>query len=414
MEVSLYFASQKRAFSYKKMANDVANPGNAETTGKWGVLGTLTFCHFVNDYYAMIIPPMLPLIAREFELSFFQSGLLVFMANIVSAFLQPIAGYVADIKMRRRLIIIIGLLLYGIMSVALGLAPNYMALLVVLFLMGIGGSTYHPQSTFYVALYFRRLRATASGIHGISNPLGFVIAPISVTLLIALTGSWRTAAMVLVIPALIAALVAWRVLDEPQIEGAKGFFTSFGSGPLILLSLVTGIALAVFMGFTTFLPFYSQGGNSVIPGSWWLPLALLPGVASQPLGGFIADRIGRRNTVVLGLGTLAGALLGFVNSSGGTALVFSMAAGTCLGLLPPVCLIYAAELAVGRRVGTAVGILWGFSMGMGALAPLWVGYLRDLFPDFRMAFITLVCIAFAGAIMAFFLPGSKRDLEYPY
>ena len=392
------------------MEIQAAIAGDTEVAGKWGMLGALTFCHFVNDYYGMIIPPLLPLIAREFGLTYFQSGLLVFMANIVSAFLQPVAGYIADVQMRRRLIIIIGLLLYSIMSVALGLVPNYIFLLVVLFLMGIGGSTYHPQSTFYVALYFRRLRATASGIHGVSNPLGFVIAPISVTLLIALTGSWRTTAILLAIPALIAVLVAWRALDEPQIPGSRGFFTSFGSRPLILLSLVTGIALAVFMGFTTFLPFYSQGGSSIIPASWWLPVSLLPGVVSQPLGGFIADRIGRRNAVVLGLGTLAGALLGFVNSSGGTALAFSMAAGSCLGLLPPVCLIYAAELAVGQQVGTAVGILWGFSMGMGALAPLWVGYLRDLFPDFRMAFMTLVCIAFAGAIMALFLPGRKRWL----
>jgi MFS family permease len=102
------------------------------------------------------------------------------------------------------------------------------------------------------------------------------------------------------------------------------------------------------------------------------------------------------------------ALFGFISSSGGLALLFSMAVGFCMGLLVPVCLVYAAELAVGERVGTSVGILWGFAMGMGALAPLLVGYLRDIFPDFRMAFMSLVCIAFAGAFMALFLPGRKK------
>ena len=110
-----------------------------------------------------------------------------------------------------------------------------------------------------------------------------------------------------------------------------------------------------------------------------------------------------------GLGTLAGALLGFINSSGGTALAYSTAAGTCLGLLPPVCLIYAAELAIGQRVGTAVGILWGFAMGMGALAPLWVGYLRDIFPDFRMAFLSLVVISAVATFLSFFLPGRQES-----
>ncbi len=390
------------------MGDPMADVGITKEEGRRGILSALTFCHFVNDYYAMTIPPLLPFLAEEFGLTYFQSGFLIFMANIVAALLQPIVGYVADTRMRRRLTIAIGLIFYAVTIAALGISPNYVVILIVLFLMGIGASTYHPQSTYFITLYFKKFRGTASGIHGMANPLGFLVAPISVTILIGLTDSWRATAIILMTPGIIAALVAWRVLNEPQIPGSKGFFAAFGSGRLILLTLVSGIGLAVFMGFTTFLPFYSQNSDSVIPGSWWLPLTLLPGLASQPLGGLIADKIGRRNVVVLSLGTLTGALLGFISSSGGPALLFSMAVGFCIGLLVPVCLVYAAELAVGERVGTAVGILWGFATGMGALAPLLVGYLRDIFHDFRIAFMSLVCIAFAGAVLALFLPGRKE------
>jgi len=71
------------------------DPGNARANRdigdeRWSVLGVLSFCHFANDYYAMVIPPLLPFLARDFQLTFFQSGILVFMANIVSSFLQPI------------------------------------------------------------------------------------------------------------------------------------------------------------------------------------------------------------------------------------------------------------------------------------------------------------------------------------
>ncbi|MDP2643404.1 MAG: MFS transporter [Desulfobacterales bacterium] len=375
-----------------------------ETKDRWGMLYVLTFCHFVNDYYSMVIPPLLPFLAAEFRLTYLQSGLLVFMSQIISAFMQPVAGYMADIHRWRKPAIVTGLAIYALMSVALALVPNYAVLLGVLFLMGLGGSTYHPQSTSMISFYFQKFRATASGIHGAGNPLGFVAAPVIVTALIALSGSWRIAAILVSIPGAVGALLAWRLLEEPRHRGEKGFFIAFGSGSLILLTLISGIVLGVFMGFTTFIPFYSQDTASIIPAAWWLPITLVPGIVSQPIGGIVADKIGRKKLIILGLGALTAALFCFVFSAGLTALVFSMLAGFCLGLLVPVCLIFAAELAVGLKVGTAVGILWGFSMGVGALTPLWVGYLRDLFPDFQMAFMSLVALAAIGTFLSCFLP----------
>ncbi len=371
------------------------------------MLGALSFCHFVNDYYSMIIPPLLPFLAKEFQLTYLQSGLLVFMSYIVSSFLQPIVGYLADINMWRKTTIVIGLALYAVMSAVLGFAPNYAMLLGVLFLMGVGGSTYHAQSTSFITFYFQKFRGTASGIHGIGSPLGFAVAPIVVTILIALSGSWRTTAMLMFLPGALGALLAWCVLEEPPHRGTKGFLITFGSGPLLLLTLVNGIILGVFTGFTTFIPFYSQDTASIIPAAWWLPLTLLPGIVSQPIGGIISDKIGRKNLIILGLGALTASLFGIVNSTSIVALSFSMFCGFCLGLLVPVCLIFAAELAVGLKLGTAVGILWGFAMAMGAVTPLWVGYLRDIFPDFRMAFMFLVAIAATGTILSFFLSGNK-------
>lgn len=386
--------------------NKIVMGGEAE--GRRAMLGTLFFCHLVNDYYFMIIPPLLPFFARDFHLTFFQSGMVIFVVNIVAAVLQPFVGYYSDLKMLRRRAIVIGLLLYALSYYALSFVPSYAFLVLVLVIMGLGGSTYHPQSTYFIARYFQKYRGTASGIHGAANPVGFLLAPIVVTVLIAVTGSWRSTATVMIIPGVIAALLSRFVLEEPQVKGSKGFLIGIRSGPLILLTLVSGLLLAITYPFLSFLPFYARDAASHIPASWWLPLTLVPGIAFQPLGGWIADKIGRRNLITLGLCILSVALLGFIGTAGGVALAFSMVAGGCFSLLVPVCLIYSAELAVGERVGTAVGVMWGFSTGMGAISPLWVGYLRDVFPDFRMAFMTLVVLAVAGAVMSFFLPGRER------
>jgi MFS family permease len=310
--------------------------------------------------------------------------------------------------MLRRAAIIIGLLIYALSYCAMSYVPSYTFLVVVLFIMGIGGSTYHPQSTYFISRHFQKYRATASGIHGIANPVGFLLAPIVVTALNAVTGSWRSTVTLMIIPGVIAALLSRLALDEPQVKGSKGFLIGIVSGPLILLTLVSGLTMAIVVAFLSFLPFYARDAASHIPASWWLPLTLLPGIALQPLGGWIADNIGRRNLIILGLCILFVALLGFISTAGGVTLAFSMVAGGCFSLLAPVCLIYSAELAVGERVGTAVGIMWGFATGMGAISPLWVGYLRDIFPDFRLAFMSLAVLALAGAIISGFLPGQKR------
>ena len=72
-------------------------------------------------------------------------------------------------------------------------------------------------------------------------------------------------------------------------------------------------------------------------------------------------------------------------------------------LTPPVALVYAAELAPGGRSGTAVGLMWGVGIAVGALAAPLTGILIDV-AGFTPAFLSMAGAALLGAIVARRLP----------
>src|SRR5438874_494849 len=142
------------------------------------ILGSLLGCHTINDFYGLILPPMLPAIRESFGLDYFAVGIIPFLTLATSALLQPTLGYLADRRALRRVFMTAGFLAIAVAMVGLGQAQTYLAVLAAAVCLGIGASTYHPQSATLLAYYFeRQRRGLAQGIHGIGNAVGFVLAP---------------------------------------------------------------------------------------------------------------------------------------------------------------------------------------------------------------------------------------------
>ncbi|HUX88923.1 MAG TPA: MFS transporter, partial [Chloroflexota bacterium] len=219
------------------MASSAADP-NAFTPKvvalRHRMLAALVGCHGINDFYALVIPVMVPAIQQSFGLSYFAVAIVPFLSQATSAILQPTVGYLADRYAWRRPALAFGFLALSIAMLGLAVSQSYLALLVAAVCLGVGASTYHPQSATLLRSYFeRRIRGFAQGVHGIGNAVGFVLAPIVVGFLLRHL-NWHQAALWLSLPALFGVAIVVIALREPAIRGHQGLLAGI-TRPLLLL-----------------------------------------------------------------------------------------------------------------------------------------------------------------------------------
>jgi FSR family fosmidomycin resistance protein-like MFS transporter len=208
------------------------------------------------------------------------------------------------------------------------------------------------------------------------------------------------------LPALLAAglvVVAWKFVPEPAAQVARGLRAGV-SRPLLTLTAVNGVQQAVVAGFITFLPaFYaSRGSGLALAGLLTAPL-LAAGLLSQPIGGALSDRYGRREILIAALAGLGVCILGFAHTSGALLAAFALLVGFCASLASPIVLVYAAELAPGGRTGQAVGIAWGVGIAISSIAAPATGAAIDAF-GFTWAHTVLGVLAVLAAFGALALP----------
>ncbi len=369
------------------------------------LLAGLTVGHLVNDFYTMVIPPLLPALRSAFDLGYVQAGVLSWSFYILSGLLQPAAGQLADTRGLRRRVIVAGFLVFALGFVAMALVPSYALLLAASLLCGVGGTTFHPQSTNFLTQAFPANKGRAMGIHGWGGSIGNFLAPLVVTLLVSRLG-WREALLWLAVPALVTAPLLRGLLDEPPPVRASGAARSI-TRELVLVSLVFSLVSMVLRGFLTFLPtFLVERGSTLAQAGVTTSLMLFVGLVAQPLGGQVYDRIGGR---AIFFACSVGAGLGLVLSTlaDGTVLVLGAAVvAFSVYALFPVALALASEIARGEHVGVSVGFVFGLSATLAAFTPILTGYVADLVGLGR-AFQLLVFLAAGAAVMSVSLPGRR-------
>jgi MFS family permease len=159
------------------------------------VLALIGSGHAVSHFYALALPPLFPLLRDQLDVSWAALGLLVTLFNVATAATQVPAGFLVDRFGARRLLLL-GLAIMGVAMTALGLAPSYGLMLVLVAVAGIGNSVFHPADyAILSASVDRAWLGRAFGIHTFTGNIGFMLAPGGMIALTALLG-WRGALMV--------------------------------------------------------------------------------------------------------------------------------------------------------------------------------------------------------------------------
>jgi CP family cyanate transporter-like MFS transporter len=374
-------------------------------------LALLWLCGVALRLTILAVPPVVPMIARDFGLSATEVGLLGSIGPLLFA-AAALGGALLVARIGVRGALVGGLLIIALGTALRGIAPGFLALLVASVIMAAGVAIMQPVMPTTVRHWLPR-RAIGLGIATYTNGLlmGEVI-PVVLTLPLVLPlfdGSWRAALAVWALPVL---ATAWLVharaprFADPFLA-ARGtprrWMPDWRSGLVWRLGVLFAVVNAIYFGTNAFIPTYltSHGHPELIGGA--LTALNFGQIPASIVLLFVARRLERRAwpyvlSAALSLVALAGLvfLIGPWTWVFAALLGFSDAAALIIGLtLPP---LLCAPEDVARTSAGVFTLSYGSAVIIAVLAgALWdvTGVPASAFAPFALCAVGLGLITLA-------------------
>jgi FSR family fosmidomycin resistance protein-like MFS transporter len=309
----------------------------------------------------------------------------------------------------------VGLLVAGGGLALSTIMPVYLLIAVAIGFSGIGIAAFHPEAARFVNIVAGGRKATAMSVFSLGGNLGFAVGPLLGTALMLAFG--LQGGLFLMVPGAVVAYLMTRQIPRLVLRGQAAAARAAGSralpadawGPFLRLTCVILSRSIVFYGLNTFLPLYWRDAlnQPIAVGGVALTILLTTGAAGTMLGGWIADRYGRRAVVLAGLGAASPILFALVSTQDAVlATILLVPLGLAL-FAPMSVMVVMGQEYLPNRIGTASGVTMGLGVGVGGLAAPFLGQLADANGIHSvlhlLAFIPL--FSFACALT---LPGRKR------
>ena len=363
----------------------------ALTRGHWpSVVGA--WLHLTVSFMVWLLMGALSLtFAQDLQLSQADTALVVSLPLLSGAVFRVVAGWSSDwygAKPTGVLILVaeLAVVLWGWLGV-----QNYAELLLVAFLLGIGGASFAVTLPLAGRTYPAAHQGLVLGLVASGN-VGTVLILFGAPR-IAATGGWHAVFGWMVWPIVITlAVFLFLVRDDRQSRRAERDTHWWHSVAAMIrqpkaywLCGLYAVTFGGFVGFCSILPLFSHEQYHVdgIAAGSIAALCGLAGSLIRPLGGHAADRIGGLRTLLLSLPLVVGvlAVLGDV-SDVRIAVVLIVVAVGAMGVGNGVILQLASEWFP-RQIGLASGVV-GAAGGMGGfLLPLWLGMLKEVTGSYR-------------------------------
>lgn len=343
----------------------------------------------------------------------------------------------------------------GAAYVLLGFAPSMLVVAFALIVWGAAASVYHPAGLSLISKGVTE-RGTGFAYHGMAGNLGIGLGPLAAALLLLVT-DWRTVAVILGVPALLASLYASRarfdetaaVTDYPTADGGTpsdnqvetlgdflGESRRLFAGSFLLVFAIVICSGLYYRGVLSFLPelltdlpgfapipiativpdqlhgvlgIDPTGGRSIQPQDYFYSGLLVIGVFGQYIGGKLTDRFPVEYGLAGAFGILAMIAIAFMPVSAlglGPLMVLGALLGVFLFVVQP---LYQATVAEYTPPGTR-GLSYGYTylgvFGVGALGGGIAGSILA-FADPQTLFITLAVFAALAATIGLYLARTR-------
>ncbi|MDH1011034.1 MFS transporter [Pseudomonas nicosulfuronedens] len=351
------------------------------------VIGACALAHLTNDLIQAVLPSIYPVLKANYGLSFTQVGLITLTFQLTASLLQPWVGYHTD-RHPKPWLAPLGSVCTLIGILMLAFVGSFHAILLASALVGIGSSTFHPETSRIARLASGGRYGLAQSTFQVGGNAGSAFGPLLAAAIIIPYGQGNVAYFGLFAVFLVGVL--WGLsrwyshhlnLFKLKAGGVATHGLSKGrvTASLVVLALLVFSKYFYMASFTSYYTFYliEKFDLSVASSQLYLFGFLGAVAAGTFFGGPVGDRIGRKAVIwfsILGVApfTLALPYVDLFWTS-----VLSLVIGFILASAFSAIVVYAQELVPGN-VGMIAGVFFGLMFGFGGIGAAFLGHLADI------------------------------------
>jgi FSR family fosmidomycin resistance protein-like MFS transporter len=369
----------------------------------------MTLAHFINDSYGQYLAILLPVLAVSLGFGVGQASIIITAFTITSSIIQPLLGHFAD-RHTTRYVSVAGLMATAVGASLLGVSPNFALLAGLAIIAGVGTAAYHPQAAAMVVAVAGRRKATLMSVYLVGGSIGFALSPKIVNQIATID---LRATPLLMVPGLAVALAlaafAPRDWTPSGVHGERTPLWRVLYNHRRVLALLLGVVILrswTQLGVSTFLPFYyKEQGFDLGQAANVLTVFGLTGAFGGLVGGFLADRLSQK-LVIVGSLVAAGPLLLLLPHVDGIALYAVAALSGILLLSSWNVLTVKGQVLLSKNVAMASGLMLGFSIGVGGLGAIPMGYVGEQVGILPVMVFTALLAPLAG-LLSLLLPDAN-------
>ncbi|MGK9419454.1 MFS transporter [Pseudomonas cedrina] len=373
------------------MSTLTASPAAATTTPQASplvmrILGACALAHLINDLIQAVLPSIYPMLKANYGLSFAQVGLITLTFQLTASLLQPWIGYHTD-RHPKPWLLPAGMVCTLIGILLLAYVGSFPAILLAAGLVGVGSSTFHPETSRVARLASGGRYGLAQSTFQVGGNTGSALGPLLAAAIIIPYGQGHIAWFGLF--AVFAILVLYGLsrwyrnhLNLFKLkQGGKathGLSKGRVTFALVVLAVLVFSKYFYMTSLTSYFTFYliEKFHLSVASSQMYLFLFLGAVAVGTFAGGPIGDKIGRKKVIWFSILGAAPFTLGLPYVDLFWTAVLSVVIGFVLASAFSAIVVFAQELVPGN-VGMIAGIFFGLMFGFSGIGAALLGLLAD-------------------------------------